>query len=596
MGITYNEASDSFYVQTSYRNNWMVKSCPDRRWDKKHKVWVVPVTNPNIEHLKTTFRRDAFDGLAWGQIQTRKFEPKPTIPFPAHYPWRDCKYKPYDHQMAALNKAWNQDQFAFFHEMRCAKTSTSLHLCTALVMENIIDAMLVVAPTAIKHVWPRETNTHMPVHCQYDVRVVDPGNVNTSGQWMNKAEEGLQTFRIPIMVVGVEALQSKPRKKYANPPEPVEPGSKTAKVAVAFAERFRCAVIIDESDTIKNWEAKRTEIAHLLGPMAARRYILTGTPVTQGMQDLYSQFAFLDPQIIGMKSYFSFRNRYCVMGGFEGKKIVGYTNVAELMKLIAPYADRVRTKDCFDLPPKVYEERWVEPTPAQKEATRMLKKQHATEHNGKKRTVATELERQLRYQQIAGGHIAHKVDQSDAGTDKPTYQTEPLEGKNPKVEELLRVVEKLPDDEVIIVWARFRPEIAAIGAALDSVGEVMHLTGNTPDSERKIIMRMFDPRTRKDSDPRFLVAVQQVGGAGLELAAATTEIYFSNTFSMRDRVQSEARTQSSLQTQAVLCVDLRVNLPIDKLLKAAIERKVDVADLVSDKLQAGEDIDDAEWE
>jgi hypothetical protein len=61
---------------------------------------------------------------------------------------------------------------------------------------------------------------------------------------------------------------------------------------------------------------------------------LTGTPVTKGPEDVFSQFKFLDPYILGYESFYSFRARYCIMGGFEQKQIVGYEHVDELIKML----------------------------------------------------------------------------------------------------------------------------------------------------------------------------------------------------------------------------------------------------------------------
>src|SRR5262249_22285446 len=77
-------------------------------------------------------------------------------------------------------------------------------------------------------------------------------------------------------------------------------------------------------------------------PLAACRVILSGTPVTKGLEDFYSQFAFLNPDIIGLSTWTGFRNRYCVtVPAFRGAamgavKIVGYKNQEELFRRMAP--------------------------------------------------------------------------------------------------------------------------------------------------------------------------------------------------------------------------------------------------------------------
>ena len=72
------------------------------------------------------------------------------------------------------------------------------------------------------------------------------------------------------------------------------------------------------------------------GKSAEYKRILTGTPVTKGAEDVYAQFKFLNPQILGYDSFYSFRARYCIMGGFENRQVVSYNNLEEL-ESIYPY-------------------------------------------------------------------------------------------------------------------------------------------------------------------------------------------------------------------------------------------------------------------
>ena len=69
---------------------------------------------------------------------------------------------------------------------------------------------------------------------------------------------------------------------------------------------------IDESTTIKNIKAKRTKALIKFGEDAKYKRILTGAPITKSPLDLYAQFLFLDKEIMGFDSYWSFQGRYAV--------------------------------------------------------------------------------------------------------------------------------------------------------------------------------------------------------------------------------------------------------------------------------------------
>src|SRR5262249_49173645 len=80
---------------------------------------------------------------------------------------------------------------------------------------------------------------------------------------------------------------------------------------VGEARPIMCAV--DESTRIKNATAKRSVNVRNIGRCCKYRRILSGSPVTKGVEDLFGQFLFLSPRILGYTSYYTFRNHYCIL-------------------------------------------------------------------------------------------------------------------------------------------------------------------------------------------------------------------------------------------------------------------------------------------
>jgi SNF2 family DNA or RNA helicase len=97
-----------------------------------------------------------------------------------------------------------------------------------------------------------------------------------------------------------------------------------SKVALSYMTKILISnkpfLVVDESSRIKSPSAKRTKEITKFSKYAKYKRILTGTPITKGPQDVYSQFKFLDPNILGYDSYYSFRSRYCIMGGYENRQ------------------------------------------------------------------------------------------------------------------------------------------------------------------------------------------------------------------------------------------------------------------------------------
>jgi len=437
-------------------------------------------------------------------------------------------------QLSAVMKAWPHPGFALFHVMGAGKTLSTIALANLRRSHELIDRLLIICPTSIKGVWKKEIGLYSAM--PYDLQVLEAGA-------KLKPYEGY-----PALVVGVEALSQ----------------GGAAGIAESFVAGGRTMVVVDESSTIKNHDAGRTEKCWEIGQLAAFRLILTGTNVTQGIQDLFAQMYFVDPAIIGELSYYSFRNKYCIMGGFEQRKIVGYRDIGVLFDRIRPYCDVVRKGD-MKLPPKQYQIREVKASPAQIKACKELARDMKTQLGDKMVTTQNALEALLRFQQIAGGF-------DPDGDPLPS---------NPKLAELLAILREF--DGKAIIWARYLPEIAAITTALDKEwpGACLSMWGATAPESRQMMVDTF----QNDPKVRFFVTNQATGGKGLTLTAATLSVYYSNTFSLEDRLQSEDRNHRIGQENEVTYVDLKSDLKVDTLVLNALLNKKEVADYVGDNLR-----------
>lgn len=471
---------------------------------------------------------------------------------------------PMDHQVEALRVGYPQRAFALFHEMGCGKTFTTINIAAARRHIGSISGLLVICPTPIKLVWEDEFERMCPDITTPDVFVMSSGKNKEAEKFIRcPPEDG----KLKVLVVGIEALSQ----------------GKAADIANKFVNTHDTMVVVDESSKIKNPTAARTKKVIKMGANAAFRIILTGTPITQGIEDLYSQFQFLNPAIIGLKSFFVFKNRYCQMGGFEGRQIIGYQQTDELMKRVSPFIHAVKTRDVLDLPEKAYTKLIVQPTPEQKSAIKSLKDLFEAEDNGDILITQTILERLTRYQQICGGSFPFNAE--DGG-----YLTKPISGRNPKLEALLDHIDGLANDKKALIWCRFRPEIALVSTALRArYGEdaVVEFHGGVDYDGRKQAIAGF----QTESNIRFFVVNQSTGGMGITLTAASLAYYFSNSFSFEDRLQSEARIWRKGQNEHCMYVDVSMDIIYDKMTLVAIKRKQDMATYVEEQIAHNQSIE-----
>ena len=190
------------------------------------------------------------------------------------------KTEPYDHQLEALKRSWNKQEYAYFMEMGTGKSKVLIDNIAVLYDRGAINAAVIVAPKGVYKNWSeREIPIHMPDHVLRHVGVWNPAPTKKQKQPLLKLFEVLDELK--ILVINVEAFSTKK--------------------GVAFVEKFLLAhnalLAVDESTTIKNPKAQRTKNLVKLAINTKFRRILTGFPVTQSPLDLYSQAEFLSPQL-----------------------------------------------------------------------------------------------------------------------------------------------------------------------------------------------------------------------------------------------------------------------------------------------------------
>lgn len=328
-------------------------------------------------------------------------------------------------------------------------------------------------------------------------------------------------------------------------------------------------VVVDESQRIKSHTAKQSKFCHRLGKFVKYRMILSGTPITQSLIDGFSQYKFLDPSIFG-SSITQFKDKYCIIDNYLGfEQIKGYKNVEDFTKRLHSIAYRVTKDECLDLPPVVD---MVEYCYLSDETRRLYDQMdrellvclQSQESPVVAPFVVTKL---LRLQQMTGGFLGTDDGVVPVGTEK--------------LDLLESIVEDLPLEKKLVVFARFRREIDAIKDCLEKLGRsVVLLTGDTGDREG--VVRSFQ------EDPRITVIVVQVqaGGLGINLTASDTVIYYSTTFSYADYEQSRARVHRIGQKGSkVTYIHLLAKDTVDEQIMMALKKKQDLADYIVDNIK-----------
>lgn len=529
-----------------------------KRWDNESRPprLLFEPSEANISWLRETFPgaewEDKTDVLAqidalYAHTQSLMQQAKPVAPKDYRF-----KTKPYDHQLRAFMLSRDQEAFALLMEAGTGKTKVIIDTAAYRWGRGDIDGVFIVAPNGVHRQWVEE---QLPLH------LPDWSPALAHAHKVGKPQDALfnPSPKLRWLTMNLEAINTTAGRDMAE----------------RFLRSGRMMMVVDESQRIKNPTAKSTKAVIQLGRLATLRRICTGTPIAKGLEDKYSQFYFLSPFILGFNSFYAFRNNYCVMGGYNNSQIVGYRNVEKFQARIAPFSYRVLKKDCLDLPPKIGGinhpngplKRYVELTPEQRRHYQEVRDQLITFlKDGSAVETPLAVQRILRLQQILCGHLPRE---------DGTVEIIPSNRVKVAVEAAEEAHGK------VVVWARFRHDVQVLSAAFGDRAVVVQ--GGQPKENAESVRLFMDPDSGKD----VLIANQQAGGTGLNLAGLVSHvIYYSNSFSSLDRWQSEDRTYRIGTTFPVTYVDLVARGTIDVGILANLRRKKSISDLTLGELEA----------
>jgi SNF2 family DNA or RNA helicase len=427
-----------------------------------------------------------------------------------------------------------------FQEMGTGKTRVALTYCN----RERFNRVLIVCPISVASVWEQEVRK---LEMDVEVYNLTYGSIVHRRQMLDfhSSDPDMPLYT----VVNYEAFWRMPLRQ-------------------AIQKWAPEVVILDEAHRIKGRTTRQARFAHQLASVVPRRLALTGTPVTNGIQDLFSLYKFINPQVFGTR-YADFEMHYIVKGGFGGYQIIGYRNEAEAAQKIRETAFQISKVEALDLP-----ERTDTLLPVRLDSKSMAKyrefQKHAiAEMEGKdesgqpKRGIVLArivLSTILRLQQITSGFVT---------TDKG----ETLVLSNEKVTACKDLVEDAVDQgHQVVVFCRFLKDIERLALILPQSDRIH---GEVTQKERA--RRIEDFQAGKI---RVLICQISVTSLGIDLTAADIGVFFSTGFSLTDFLQSRDRIHRHGQTKKVSYYYLVAENTVDLKVYKALQNKVQIASRV----------------
>ncbi len=442
------------------------------------------------------------------------------------------------HQGKAVDKVLPTRVGALFMDMGTGKTRTAFELVAQ--RQGKFDRIIYFCPVSLKETVRREILKH--TNCtDADVYVFDD----------RTNERNLP--RVSWYVIGIESMSSSTRVVLA-----------TGKLITT-----RTFVILDESSYIKGAYSMRTLRITRLAEKARYRLILTGTPLSQGVVDLFAQMRFLSPKILGYNSFYSFAANHLEYSEKYPGMIVRSHNTKYLAAKVQPYVYQVTKEECLDLPPKLYTTRYFYMTMEQRHYYEMAKDEiiNSLQDDDIDSIVIFRLFSVL--QQIVCGYWNRRVEREQG----KFRNFEKLEFESNRLDNLIDVILGLPAGEQVIIWTKYRYTLNAIAETLTTqfgAENVAVFHGGLKERQRT------EQEDRFHAGARFFIGTPQSGGHGLTLNEARYVIFYDNGFKYSERLQAEDRNHRIGQAHKVTYIDLQCTDSIDDRIAAALAKKGNV--------------------
>lgn len=442
----------------------------------------------------------------------------------------------WDHQAEAVRFAAPRPAAMLSMPMGVGKTLSTI----AIVGERGWARTLILAPKSVVPHWPRE----FAKFAGYPVRAVALDANKSVAARVAQAEAAVRQPG-PLVIVTNHEAAWRPEMS-------------------AFVTKWRPeCLVVDESHRAKDPFGSFSKWLGRMSMLFRQRIALTGTPMPHSPLDIFAQYRFLDPRIYG-HSFVRFRARYGVMGGFQGKVVVGFQNTDELAERYRSIAYECAA-DVVSLPETVDTTRTVTlGAEAAKLYARIARDFWAAVEAGEV-TAANALTRMLRLQQITGGAVGLDLAEDERPQDRRIERIDTA-----KQDELRQILGDLPAREPVVVFARFTADLDAIHAAAKAAGF----------SSAELSGRRNDLSAWQGGSADVLATQIQAGGVGVDLTRARVCVYYSLGYSLGEYLQSRKRTHRPGQTRSVLYVHLVAENTIDEQVYRALERRQSVIEAV----------------
>lgn len=440
-------------------------------------------------------------------------------------------YDAYGYQREAVDAIKDRDFGAIFHEQGLGKTKIAIDLILHWLTTGEIDSAVIVTKRSLVENWRGEIATHTHI----------VPTILTQSRRMN-----FYAFNSPVKV-------------YLCHYEVIHSELKRMKI---FGKTRELAILLDESQKIKNPDAKLTQSYFELSPYIKKRVILTGTPIANRPYDIWSQVKFLDHGRSLGTNFDNFKKNLDLTGELRidsNSRNLFESGLQEIWRKVKDFSVReTKAGAGIDLPQKHYEvisTGWENDQQCLYKQVR--KEMRATlVQNGLPVLDESEdiLKRLLRLTQI---------------TSNPSIIDETYSNLPGKYYHLIALLSKITGmHEKAIVWTSFIKNVEWLKHHLRDYSPCfVHGSMSIEDRNRNI--NSF----KVDDGRKVLVATPGAAKEGLTLTVANHVIFYDRTFSLDDYLQAQDRIHRISQKKECYIYNLIMRDSIDEWINILIKAK-----------------------
>ena len=509
-----------------------IKELAERRYLPEERAWEIPAYElPNLVQKigihNITSNSGVLDALKTKEIedkreatQERLKDIKPIVDF-------DFTTTPLPHQIEAFNYGIERNELLIGDEQGLGKTKESIDITVARKAE-LCKCLIVCGVNSVKYNWEAEIKTHSKEKSVMIDQKTMPLRVSALNEWLGGDEY--------YAIINIESLRN---------------AEVQDTIYKAIKEGLIGAVIVDEIHKAKNGGSQQGRALRML--KSPVKIGLSGTPMNKA-EDLWNILTWLG---VEKRSFYSFRNTYCIMGGYRGYSVVGHKNLDSLNAELNRVMLRRKKEEVLNLPPKLHSTEFVELSAKQQKLYREIK-QGIIEDMENILSSVNPLSCTLRLRQLTGGMFTED---------------------NPKLERIMDMLteEIIPNGYKAIIFSQWEQIANLYNEALQNYNPVYIVGKVSPEDRQKAVDRF-------QNDPNCRLAIGTIGamGTGLTLNKASYVFFVDKKWNSGENAQAEDRAHRIGTAGTVNVISMVAKGSVDEGVEEYLRENQDLFERVVD--------------